>query len=288
MPWRTLEVEHRTVYRYATPVEQSWQLARLQPRELPWQRVLAHGLTINPEPDWRELRVDSFGNLGCAFALHGPHQQLEVTATSRVQVGNRVSIGPAAGDAWALAADDPVARAHFAGPSPQVPLLSQARRYARASFGRDKVLVDSLHDLAHRIHHDFTFDATATTVTTPLQDVLAKRRGVCQDFAHLMIACLRTQGIAARYVSGYILTTPPPGQPRLVGADASHAWVSAWCPQQGWIDIDPTNNRLVDHDFVTLAWGRDFSDVSPLRGVILGGGEQALTAEVTVTPVTAT
>jgi len=284
---RILEVEHRTAYRYAAPVEQSWQLARLQPRELPWQRVLAHGLTIHPEPDWRELRIDSFGNAGCAFALHGPHQLLEVTATSRVQVRDQAPTLRMAGDESPAAADDPVSRAHFTGPSPQVPLLAQARRYARSSFGRGRALIDSLHDLAGRIHHDFTFDATATTVTTALHEVLATRRGVCQDFAHLMIACLRTQGIAARYVSGYILTTPPPGQPRLVGADASHAWVSAWCPQLGWIDMDPTNNRRTDRDFVTLAWGRDFSDVSPLRGVILGGGEQALTAEVTVTPLAA-
>jgi transglutaminase-like putative cysteine protease len=143
----------------------------------------------------------------------------------------------------------------------------------------------ALDDLAHRIHRDFAFDASATTVTTPLEQVFAERRGVCQDFAQLMIACLRGVGVPARYVSGYIVTTPPPGRPRLVGADASHAWVSAWCPGRGWVDVDPTNDRRADQDFVTLGWGRDFSDVTPLRGVILGGGAQSLEAHVTVTPL---
>jgi transglutaminase-like putative cysteine protease len=160
--------------------------------------------------------------------------------------------------------------------------------YARRSFRQGVRFVDALCGLAHRIHRDFEFDATATTVTTPLEEVFSTRRGVCQDFAQLMIACLRGVGVPARYVSGYILTRPPPGRPRLVGADASHAWVSAWCPGSGWIDVDPTNDRRVDQDFVTLGWGRDFSDVTPLRGVILGGGAQTLKASVTVMPLDAT
>ncbi len=298
---RIIEVEHRTLYQYSSPVEQSWQLARLQPRALPHQRLLAHALSIEPIPDWREARTDSFGNPACAFSLHGAHDALEVIARSTVEVSPREPDLPAAQWPWdappagGLAdgskGDDfceasAVAQAHFLGVSPQVPPSSVARRYARRSFRPGAPFALALHDLATRIHQDFTFDATATTVTTPLQTVLATRRGVCQDFAHLMIAGLRALNIPARYVSGYIVTTPPPGQPRMVGADASHAWVSAWCPGQGWIDIDPTNNRRTDTDFVTLAWGRDFSDVSPLRGVILGGGDQELTAEVTVTPVT--
>ena len=301
---RIIEVEHRTLYQYSSPVEQSWQLARLQPRTLPHQRLLAHALSIDPTPDWQEARTDSFGNPACAFSLHGAHDALEVIARSRVAVSPREPDSPAAQWPWdAPPADAPsdapsdgsigasfcdtpvVAWAHFLGVSPQVPLSSVARRYARRSFRPGAPFASALHDLATRIHQDFTFDATATTVTTPLQTVLATRRGVCQDFAHLMIAGLRALGIPARYMSGYIVTTPPPGQPRMVGADASHAWVSAWCPGQGWIDIDPTNNCRADTAFVTLAWGRDFSDVSPLRGVILGGGDQELTAEVTVTPM---
>jgi len=273
---RIIEVVHQTTYHYKSPVEQSWQLAHLRPRELSYQRVLEHRLSVQPTPDWIEQRVDSFGNASSAFALHGPHQTLDVTAVSKVAV-------------WPRAADSDATRqplecAQFLSASPQVPYVPAALRYARQSFRPGVPLNEALDDLARRIHSEFTFDASATTVTTPLQEVMATRRGVCQDFAHLMIAGLRPLGIPARYVSGYIVTTPLPGHARLIGADASHAWVSAWCPGQGWIDIDPTNNRRVDTDFVTLAWGRDFSDVSPLRGVILGGGEQALQAQVTVTP----
>jgi transglutaminase-like putative cysteine protease len=157
------------------------------------------------------------------------------------------------------------------------------------SFTARRGTVEAAADLARRIHRDFKFDKTATSVSTPLKQVLKERRGVCQDFAHLMIGCLRSIGLAARYVSGYLLTAPPPGRPRLIGADASHAWVSLWCGEQaGWIDIDPTNNCLVDDSHVTLAWGRDFGDVTPMRGVILGGGAQRLTVRVTVTPRAAT
>jgi len=161
--------------------------------------------------------------------------------------------------------------------------------YAAPSFGPGRESVEAALDLTRRIHADFTFDPKATSVSTPLREVLAKRRGVCQDYAHFMIGCLRTLGLPARYVSGYILTSPPPGKPRLVGADASHAWVSVWCGassgSSGWVDLDPTNDMLVSDEHITLAWGRDFSDVTPMRGVILGGGEQTLKVHVTVAPV---
>ncbi len=175
--------------------------------------------------------------------------------------------------------------AQYLGPSPQVPRSRRAVQYARRSFEAGVPFVVALCGLAQRIHRDFEFDPTATTVTTPIEEVFDHRRGVCQDFAQVMIAGLRGIGVPARYVSGYIITRPPPGKPKLVGADASHAWVSAWCPGQGWIDVDPTNDRRIDQDFVTLGWGRDFSDVTPLRGVILGGGAQKLEARVTVTPI---
>lgn len=285
-----IEVVHHTAYRYQAPVGQSWQVAHLTPRELTGQRVCSHSLAIEPAPDWCEARADYFGNPVVAFAIQGSHRTLDVLATSRVERDL-----PAPDTDWVRRAWDsvePVADrgdaielAQYLAPSPQVPRSRRAERYARRSFRPGVAFLDALQDLCHRLHRDFAFDASATTVTTPLEAVISGRRGVCQDFAQLMIACLRQVGVPARYVSGYLVTQPPPGQARLVGADASHAWVSAWCPGQGWIDICPTNDRRIDQDFVTLGWDRDFSDVTPLRGVILGGGEQVLEARVTVTPL---
>ena len=286
-----MHVLHHTEYRYEAPVAQSWQLAHLRPRPTARQRVLAHGLDVSPAPDWLDARTDAFGNAVVAFAIHAAHDALDVVAESRVAVAP-----PEPADGAALAPWDPAAAARATGPlafelgpsggpSPLVPRSRRAVHYANRSFRRGVPFARALDGLAHRIHRDFAFDASATTVTTPLEQVFAERRGVCQDFAQLMIACLRGVGVPARYVSGYIVTRPPPGRPRLVGADASHAWVSAWCPGRGWIDVDPTNDRRADQDFVTLGWGRDFSDVTPLRGVILGGGAQALEARVTVTPL---
>ena len=292
-PSRVVHVLHVTEYRYEAPVAQSWQLAHLQPRDLPRQRLLSHALTVRPDPDWHDERNDVFGNPAASFAIHSAHDRLEVVAESRVAVAPTAPDLDAARQAWdphaamGTTGSQAVELAHFVGPSPLVPRSRRAILYAGRSFRPGAPFGEALDDLAHRIHRDFAFDASATTVTTPLEEVFDRRSGVCQDFAQLMIACLRGIGVPARYVSGYIVTRPPPGRPRLVGADASHAWVSAWCPGQGWIDVDPTNQRRIDQDFVTLAWGRDFSDVTPLRGVILGGGAQALSARVTVTPLDA-
>jgi transglutaminase-like putative cysteine protease len=288
---RLVHVLHHTAYRYEAPVAQSWQLAHLRPRDLPRQRLRAYRLDIDPQPDWTDERTDYFGNPVTAFSIHAGHDSLDVIAESQVELAPPEPDVAAAMHAWdAVPASPPegagmLELAQYLGPSPQVPRSRRAVHYARRSFRRGAPFVAALCDLAHRIHRDFEFDPTATTVTTPLDEVFAQRRGVCQDFAQVMIAGLRGIGIPARYVSGYIVTRPPPGKPKLVGADASHAWVSAWCPGQGWIDVDPTNDRRIDQDFVTLAWGRDFFDVTPLRGVILGGGEQALEARVTVTPL---
>jgi transglutaminase-like putative cysteine protease len=174
---------------------------------------------------------------------------------------------------------------HYLYESPQVECLPQLREYAQPSFADGRGVFDAARELARSIHADFEFDSKATSVATQLREVFEHRRGVCQDFAHLMIGCLRSLGLAARYVSGYILTAPPAGRARLIGADASHAWVSVYCGEAGWVDIDPTNDCLVDDEHITLAWGRDFSDVTPMRGVILGGGEQELEVHVTVAPV---
>jgi transglutaminase-like putative cysteine protease len=288
MDGRRLHVVHHTAYRYAAPGAQSWQRAHLAPRELPRQRVREYRLEVVPRPDWLETRRDWFGNAATVFAIHGAHDALDVTAESWVDVLPATPDSPAARRPWnaldAPAPDDATV-AQYLAPSPHVPRSRRALLYARRSFRPGAPFADALDDLAHRIHRDFGFEPGATTVTTPLDEVFLQRRGVCQDFARVMIAGLRAIGVPARYVSGYIVTRPPPGQPRLLGADASHAWVSAWCPGQGWIDVDPTNDRRCDQDFVTLGWGRDFTDVTPLRGVILGGGEQRLEARVTVTPL---
>ena len=287
---RAIHVLHHTEYRYEAPVAQSWQLAHLRPRHRGCQRLLSHVLEITPRPDWVDERTDYFGNPVTAFAVHSPHEGLDVIARSQLEVAPAPPDSPAVMQPWRAAVLPPDAHtayeiAQFLVPSPQVPRSRRASLYAARSFRSDTPFLVALQDFAARIHRDFAFDASATTVTTPLTEVFERRRGVCQDFAQLMIAGLRGIGVPARYVSGYILTNPPPGKPRLIGADASHAWVSAWCAGQGWIDIDPTNARRVDQDFVTLGWGRDFSDVTPLRGVILGGGEQDLEDHVTVSPL---
>jgi len=294
------QVIHETVYRYESPVVLSQQLLHLTPRPLPFQAREAHRIAIDPVPGELSERVDYFGNPVTQLVLAAPHSSLAVRAESRVSVGPRgqeralrVHGAPwetlrdrlRAGGGGALL--EPV---QFLFESPHVECFRDLALYAGPSFSAGRKLPEALLDLTRRIHADFRFDAKATSVSTPLREVLARRRGVCQDFAHFMIGCLRTLGLAARYVSGYILTAPPPGKPRLVGADASHAWVSVFCGDAGgaagsWIDLDPTNDCLVDDEHVTLAWGRDFSDVTPMRGVILGGGEQELEVRVTVTPL---
>jgi transglutaminase-like putative cysteine protease len=174
--------------------------------------------------------------------------------------------------------------ARMSEPTPLVPLSDVAKDYAAPSFAPEHDWLDVVSDLMHRIHLDFEFEPGATTVSTSVDEVLAQRHGVCQDFAHLMLACLRAHGLPARYVSGYLLTDPPPGRPRLMGVDASHAWVAAYSPKHGWIEFDPTNDQLADQRYITLAWGADFADVVPLRGVILGGGSQEMQVSVSVVP----
>ena len=304
-------VQHETRYAYTAPVSQSWQLARLTPRMLPWQRLLSHSMQIEPKVDERRDELDSFGNLVTHFALHGAHRMLRVRMECLIEVTPRPSIesglqsqsqamggmfqaqGPQLAPlSWegvreAIRRDpqqDDLVPASMCEPTPLVPLSEGARQYASTSFGRGRPWFDAVLEVMQRIHNDFEFESGATTVSTSVDEVLYQRRGVCQDFAHLMLACLRGMGLPARYVSGYLLTDPPPGMPRLMGADASHAWVAAYSPQHGWVEFDPTNNQLADTRYITLTWGADFADVVPLRGVILGGGEQQLDVEVSVMP----
>ncbi len=284
---------HETEYNYGNLVQLSRQLLRLSPRVTSWQACLSHEIRVTPEPaEWSALD-DFFGNPVVQFALQVPHRELLVEVESHVEVRSHApKIAPEDSVTWEEARDwllhtvgaavlDP---SQYLFASPHVPVTRELAAYARPSFPPERPMLAAILDLTRRINEDFEFDAEATEVSTPVTTVLEDRRGVCQDFAHLQIACLRSLGLAARYVSGYILTHPPEGQARMVGADASHAWISVYCPELGWVDLDPTNNLLADTQHITVAWGRDFSDVSPMRGVILGGSQHDLDVRVTVMP----
>jgi transglutaminase-like putative cysteine protease len=285
-------VEHETEYAYRVPVAQSWQLAHLTPRHLPWQKVLRHELRIEPMPDERREARDSFGNGVTHFGVHGPHPLLRVHMTCDVEISDRPDPARVASQSWqavrAAMLDGPghddLGAVRMAEPSALVPWSDDARAYAAESFTPGRDWLETALDLMHRIHREFEFDPDATTVTTSVDEVLAERKGVCQDFAHVMIACLRSHGLPARYVSGYLLTDPPLGRPRLLGADASHAWVAAYLPRHGWVEFDPTNDHHADRRYITLATGADFADVVPLRGVILGGRGQTMKVAVSVIP----
>jgi transglutaminase-like putative cysteine protease len=282
------QIVHRTTYKYKYPVSGGSHVACLTPRSLPQQQATRSELSIRPTPTTCVERMDFFGNLLCFFTIQEPHKELVVEARSNV-VREREA-APLAGNSlpWEEAAlllpDDHSCEGldayQFRFESPRIRVRPEYAAYALESFTPGRATPEALLDLTARIHQDFRFDAKATNVRTPIEEVFAKRRGVCQDFAHLQIACLRSLNLAARYVSGYLRTYPAPGQPRLVGADVSHAWVSAYCPGMGWLDLDPTNNVVPSNGHVTLAWGRDYGDVSPLRGLILGGGSHTLKVSV--------
>ncbi len=289
-------VVHETRYEYHQPVGLSRQVVRLAPRLIPWQLCRSHTLRIAPEAEILAVRADAFGNPVTSFAIEADHASLAVRAESWVDVSARVFPDDAATPPWEkvrarlayrggyrpLPADLDAAR--FLFESTRVRNKRELSAWTLASFPPGAPLLVGVRALMNRVHREFTFDPRATDVSTPVMEVFTRRRGVCQDFAHLMLSCLRSVGLAARYVSGYLLTRPPPGHPRLIGADASHAWVSVYCPDQGWVDADPTNAIFPGDEHVTLGWGRDYDDVIPLRGVLLGGGDHEIAIEVTVTP----
>ena len=293
-----LRVVHETRYEYASPVTLSRQLLHLTPRSTWYQQLTSHRIAIQPLAAETTGGSDYFGNHTSHAVITAPHQSLSVLAESTVQLRSRAfDPDTAAALTWEdvrdlLAAPGTPATldaAHYLFASPHIALGSPVQAYAADAFASARPLLAAVRELNRRIHDEFKFDSKATSIATPIDEVLELGRGVCQDFAHLMIGCLRSRGLAARYVSGYILTMPPPGQPRLIGSDASHAWVAVYCPGTDgapgeWIDFDPTNNCVVDRDHITLGWGRDFGDVTPIRGVTLGGGEQALNVQVTVSP----
>jgi transglutaminase-like putative cysteine protease len=291
-------IAHETFYDYADPVSLSQQLLHLTPRQVERQTLIEHRLEISPSPAHRFDRHDSLGNPVTMLEFDRPHRQLRIAAHTLIEVAPRAqrlnledspawdhvarNLGYAAGrrqDETGLQA------AIFRVESPFVRVKRVLGDYARDCFPPGRPLLAAAAALMHKIHREFTFDADATQIATPMLEVLENKRGVCQDYAHIMLGCLRSLGLPARYMSGYLLTHPPAGKPRLVGTDASHAWISAWCPVNGWIDFDPTNKVIPDTEHIAIAWGRDFGDVSPQRGVILGGGSHKIKVGVTVTPL---
>lgn len=286
------DVVHRTTYRYAEPVDVSYHTLRVAPRALPWQKVLRASVIATPAPLRVVDRVDWYGNKVSHISLEEPHSELVVDARSVVDVEFPAPPAAAGTPPWEKVRDVldggglPAAWdvSEFTRESPMALWDDSVRDYAAESFPAGRPVFAAVLDLNARIKRDFVFDPRATAVATPVEQVMRLRRGVCQDFAHVMIACLRAMGLAARYVSGYVRTYPPPGQPRRVGADASHAWVAVWIPDAGWIDVDPTNDLVVKDEHVTIGWGRDYSDISPIRGVILGGGNHELAVSVDLAP----
>jgi transglutaminase-like putative cysteine protease len=287
-------VRHQTIYDYVEPVSVSHHTVRLTPRNLRGQKCSSSRLTLWPEPPSKPTtHADYFGNSVTSFTLPESHTRLCVEATSElaVQAVDYLPFGDS--PPWETVRDtvandytpESLDAFQFVFNSQRVSAKPELADYARESFPAERPLLEAVLDLTARIHQDFRFDAKATEVTTPVETFFEKRRGVCQDFSHLQIACMRSLGLPARYVSGYLRTLPPSGKPRLVGADASHAWCAAWSGRTGWVDFDPTNNVVPTDGHITLAWGRDYSDVSPIRGVLLGGAKHSLKVGVDVMPL---
>ena len=286
------KITHTTVYTYTETVPICHNEVHLTPREHPRQARLASRLAVRPQPASIDTQLDYFGNHVSFFTIEVGHERLTVTASSRVRISEPAPPLPLA-TPWEAIRDrlttepgGPFFEAcQFAFDSPHVATSRELAAYAGKSFSPGRPWLEALLDLTRRIHTEFRYDQSATIVSTPLDEVLRLRRGVCQDFAHLEIGCLRSLGLPARYVSGYLVTTPPAGQPRLIGADASHAWVSAFSPDYGWIDVDPTNDQIPSTKHITLAWGRDYSDVAPIKGVFIGGGRHGMSVSVDVAPL---
>ena len=285
------DIRHVTTYAYENPVSFARCTLRLEPRSGDGQELILHSVDIRPRPSARNQRRDFFGTLTESILIETSHRHLRIDSRSRVSVARQ----PPARDAWSPSWEsirDVAFEATSLGPSspvgyvfasPLVPVLRPVSAYAAASFAPGTAILSGAVDLMHRIQNEFRYDPKATVISTPLNEVFDNRHGVCQDFAHVMIAGLRGLGLPAAYVSGYLRTIPPPGQPRLQGADATHAWVSLWCGAElGWVGLDPTNDLLIGNDHIELAMGRDFSDVSPVDGIIVGSPKQKLNVAVDV------
>jgi len=271
----TYRIEHSTTYTYDADVTGSYGTFHLRPRDLDWQTCVAHEVIIDPEPVDLFRHFDMYGNTKTYFHVVKPHTTLKVTAINVVEVRARDYDPELLNVPWEqarprLRSDQPDAwlATDFTFASPMVDVPPEAKAYAEESFTPGRPIAEAATELMHRVFRDFTYKAGSTTVSTRVGELLERRTGVCQDFTHVMVASLRSLGLAGRYVSGYLATRPPPGQPRVFGADASHAWVGCWIPQAGWLYLDPTNNRLADESHATVAWGRDYADVTPVKGVI--------------------
>ena len=283
-------VRHITRYKYAARVSHCYNLANVVPRDTDRQSCLKNRVSISPQPAITHKRNDYFGNKAYHFEIQKPHTELVITADSEVQIKDRdhelnLDLGIAYGEVRQYLRNHnsrPVIEAReFLLNSPMIESSEALADYARPSFEAGRSLKSCVGELTTRIFSEFTYDPAFSTIATPLTDVLAHRRGVCQDFAHLQVGCLRAMGIPAKYVSGYIETLPKPGEEKLVGADATHAWVAYFCPEEGWVEFDPTNNTLAGSQHIVTAFGRDYVDVTPVKGVIFGGG-QAPVLEVSV------
>ena len=287
-----LHISHVTHYDYASRVDLAMHLLHLQPLSRADQQLEDFRLDIDPPATRNQASLDYFGNPQHHLTLTTPHHALTVRAESRVRRLAAATPKPSASLAWESVraamryrAGQPwLPAAEFCFPSAFVPLHPAFQAYAQLEFTPGRPLLEAAIGLMARIHHEFTYATASTDLTTPALEAFSRRQGVCQDFAHIMIACLRSLGLPARYVSGYLLTQPPPGQPRLLGVDASHAWLAVWCPQHNWVELDPTNNLIAAQSHAVIACGRDYADVAPLRGVIQGGGSHTLSVAVSVVP----
>lgn len=287
------EVSHKTTYLYTAPVAQAYHLIHLSPRPHERQRVMNHSVTVSPEPASRNDFTDYFGNPASTVAIESKHSQLLIHSKSVVEVNAPAPIDLAASISWdTLASDiaapkkiDDLDAAQFLMPSRHTAITSELIAFARPSFAPGRPVLECARELTHRIFTEFAYDGAATDIATMTDELLRIRRGVCQDFAHLLIACMRAFGLPARYVSGYLMTRPLEGQQKMIGADASHAWVSVWSPDTGWVDFDPTNDIIPQDEHVVISYGRDFQDVSPVTGVLLGGGAHEVDVAVDVAPI---
>jgi transglutaminase-like putative cysteine protease len=279
---RCYQVTHRTVYRYSDVVTSSYGRGFLTPRDTARQRCLTHELRVDPEPEDSSSSRDGYGNIGSYFHVSTHHRMLTVISDSVVEVDPPPPELYRSGSAlapWEIARPvglDGTLAIEFTLDLQKPEITDEVRDYAAPSFAPGRPLVEALRDLSSRIHSDFTYRSGSTTVSTKVSEVLAAREGVCQDFARLAIACLRANGLAASYVSGYLATDPPPGKQRLIGIDATHAWAAVWTPQNQWLALDPTNDQMVDQRYIIVGWGRDYADVPPLRGIIYTDSERSV------------
>ena len=287
------DVSHRTTFEYSQRVSISHHLLHLSPRVCPNQICHRHSLMIEPPPTIIKESTDYFGNPTTYLTIETPHSELSIVARSNVEITAPNYPDPAATSAWdsiltklRVAKDrDLLDIYQFAFDSPFTQSGNGIAAYGAISFPPGRPVLEGAVDLMNRIHREFKYEGGVTDVHTPVDKVLADRRGVCQDFAHLQISCLRSMGIPTRYVSGYLQTLPPEGKERMIGADASHAWLSVWVPDTGWVDLDPTNDLLPGNQHITVAWGRDYGDVSPINGLVLGGGHHEIEVSVDVAAV---